>query len=486
MMTKITTILLLTALFGWPRGLKSQDTSAPQTGTSSAPSQGAPATTSGQAATPAEQPDNNPLSGAFMYTLGSVAEMRSYLQPALSLGEEAFTNPGYIPGAQHNFESITVPLGSLALHLYGKRNDFGVNYEGGGFIYNSDPALDSQFHEISLVDSFTFKRATVSVGDIFSYTPEAGFGLGSIGVLGGFSSGVYNGIGLSSGMGTINPMFAPNESILTTGYGAYSNTSLVEAAFSLSKRTSITAMGTYGTLQFGGGSNFINGNNADGMLGLNYTLDARNTIGFAYIYSTFHYVGLPTSFNSQMADFTYGRKITARLALQVYGGPDFVTYTAGAGKTATSTYVSGTADLTYAWKRSTVGLYVGRYSSGGSGVIPGAQTTTIAGNWQRQLNRTVMANFYGGYSLNSGFPFYPGVSTPVLSSSSRKTPNYNFWYGNLTLTHPLTRHLSLYIGYEYQRSSSPTCTSTACTLAPSLTNQIAGVGITYTPRPLAL
>jgi hypothetical protein len=421
-----------------------------------------------------------------MYTLGSLGEARSYLQPEFSLGEEGFTNPGYIPGAANNFQSVTVPMVGLNLDLYGERNQLAVDYMGGGFIYNSDSALDSQFHEMSLMDSFSFRRGSFTVADIFSYTPEPGFGLGGIGVLGGFSSGLSSGLGFSSGTGQVNPMFAPNESILTTGYGADSNTTLAEATYNLSARTSITGMGTYGTLQFGGGTSFINGNNADGMIGVNRTLTARDSIGFAYIYSTFHYVGLPTSFNSQMVDFTYGRKITGRLALQAFGGPSFVTYTSAPGQTSTHTYLSGTVDLSYAFRRSTLGVYIGRYSSGGSGVVPGAETTTVSGNFERQVTRTWMANAYGGFSRNSGFPFSPTSPGVTTVAATAKAPSYNYWFGDLTLTRPISRRVSLYVGYEYQRSSSPVCTSTSCKLAPSLTNQILGVGITYTPRPLQL
>jgi hypothetical protein len=486
---KISAILFVLALIAWPKKANSQDESTPQTGAASSPSQSTSTAGSEGSATPQEQPDTQPLVGGFMYTLGSIAEMHSFLQPVLSIGEEGFTNPGYTAGASKTFQTTTVPMGGLNLDLFGENNTLAIDYMGAGFIYNNIPGLDSQSHMMTFMDSYRFRRAVVTVGDFFSYTPNANFGFAGIGVLGGFGTGLENGLGFAAGVGggvgQVNPMFAPNESILTTGFGGYSNTALAELNYMLSARTSVTAMGTFGTLQFGAGSDFLTGNDADGMLGLNHTLSARDTIGVAYIYSTFHYAGRSQAFNSQMADFTYGRKITGRFSLQVYGGPDFVTYTTSPGQTVTSTYISGTANLSYALQRSTLGMYVGRFSSGGSGVIPGAETTTVSGSWQRQVTRTLTASVYGGFSRNSGYAFSPTSPTAATSSASNGR-SYDYWFGDVTLNHPISRRISLYFGYEYQRSSAPSCTNASCTLAPSVSNQVVGLGITFMPRPLQL
>jgi hypothetical protein len=495
---KFSAILFLLAMVGWPQNAKPQDSSAPQTGTSSAPSQGATSAGTQESAAPQEQPDTQPLGGGLMSTLGSL-EGHSFLQPELSVGEEGYSNPGYIPGASKNFQTTTVAMGGLHLDLLGQKNILQVDYMGAGFIYNNLPSLDSQTHLMSVMDSHKFRRGVVLLGDDFSYTPNASFGFGGLGVLGGFGSGLSGGLGISSGLGgglggnlggglggigQINPMFGGNESILTTGYGASSNTAIAEAEYRLTARTSLTATGTFGTLQFGKGSEFLTGNNADGMVGLDDELTARDTIGAAYIYSTFHYAGRPEAFHSQMADFTYGRKVTGRLSFEAYGGPDFVTYTSALGQTLTSTYISGFASLNYALRRSAVGLYVGRYSGGGAGVVPGAETTTVSVNWERQVTRTWMANAYGGYSRNSGYSLSEASPTTTAATAAKR-PTFNYWFGDLTLQHPLSRRLSLVIGYEYQRSSS-SCTGVSCTLAPGSSNQVIAIGLTFVPRPFEL
>lgn len=489
----IVILLLVLALFAmWPTEAMSQDQSAPQTGADSSSAQSpSTSTSSEQSSAPQMEPDTHSPGGGFLSSVGSIPELHSFLIPEISIGEEAFTNARYIPGAgQRNFETVTVPMGGLSLGLLGKQNQFAVDYLGGGFIYNSVSGLDSSFHELRLADSYHFRRGEFTLEDLFSYTPQAGFGLGGVGVLGGFSSGLTSGLGfvgggfgggLGGGGGQINPQFVPNESILSAGYGAYNNTTLAEVSYLVSPRMSIFGMGSYGTLQFGRGSGFINGNDAHGLIGLTRRLTAKDNIGATYVYSTFHYVGLPVSFNSQMADITYGHRITGRLGLEAFGGPELVTYTS-AGTKITRTYLSGTGNLSYLRGRDQLGLYVGRFASGGSGVVPGAETITVSGDWGRQVTRTWTAHAYGGYSRNSGFAF--SLTSPTGTPPPGATAaHYGYWFGNMTLNHPLSRHIRMYIGYEYQHQNSH-CQTGSC--GTGLTNQVLGIGFSFTPSPIQL
>src|SRR5581483_8116210 len=48
------------------------------------------------------QPDTHPLAGAFLFTLGSEIEGRSYFQPEFSVSELGQTNAHYIPNAKQS------------------------------------------------------------------------------------------------------------------------------------------------------------------------------------------------------------------------------------------------------------------------------------------------------------------------------------------------------------------------------------------------
>lgn len=451
---------------------QAQDTSTAPAG---GPSQSVGNTDQNESSAPQEQPDTHPLAGAYLSTLGSAPELHSYLQPFFSIGELLETSPYNIPGTHGQLYPITVPMVGVELQVLHPSNDFSLGYQGGGFIYDNGAAPGASFHTASIMDSIQFRRGSLTLEDLFSYMPEAGFGLPGAGMFGGLGVGSFSGLGLGGGA-AVNPAFVPNESILTGRYGAFNNTALIQGVYELTGRTSISAMGAYGLLQFNGSAQgFTNGNDYDGLLGLNHEISARDTIGVSYVYTSFHYDGSPISFTSQAADFTYGRKITGRLALQLYLGPELVTYKDPPVGTLQSVYASGMLSLTYALGRNGFSLYGGRFASGGGGVINGAETTMFSGGWHRELTRTWMSDATVGYSLNST------LKSALLSTGQ----HYDYWFGDLTLDHNIGRYVRFYVGYEYQRqAASGTCNGAVCGLG--FNNQVFGVGLSFTPHPFAL
>jgi hypothetical protein len=456
---------------------KPQDTSSQSNApASSGPSQSVNNSETDQSSGAQMQPDTHPLAGAFLFTLGSEMEGRSYFQPEFSVSEVGQTNAHYIPNAKQSLSTATIPMARLSLVHVSRSNEFAASYMGGGFIYNNDTSLDTSFHGLMLNDTLQLRRWHLSIADLFTYLPQAAFGFGGVGSFGGLGSGFFGGFGFGTGWGQINPTYTPGQTILTSQYSVYSNAAIAQASYSATPRTSINVAGSYGTLQAGShGAGFINGNNAMGLIGLDHQLTAKDTIGVLYSYGTFHYVGLPESFSSQIANFAYGRKITGRLALQLYGGPELVTFRTALGS-RNQTYVNASGGLSYAWGRNSLGLYAARYASGGSGVIPGAQTTSVTGSWGRRLTRKWNITSYGGYSRNASFK--------QLNNSVET--HYGYWFGNLSLNRNFGRYVSFFVGYEYQRqtTNSGPCTARVC--AGNLATQVFGLGFTFTPRPLGL
>ena len=235
--------------------------------------------------------------------------------------------------------------------------------------------------------------------------------------------------------------------------------------------------GSYGTLQSGGSkAGFISGNNAIGFVGLQRSLTPRDHLGVVYDYGTFNYVGLAESFKTQMVNLAYGRKITGKLALQLYGGPELLTYRTSLASSFTHTSISGTGALAYLLGRNSFGALVDRHATGGSGVLAGSDTTTVSGNWARQLTRRWSGTVYGGYARNS----------PLSATGSVSVAHYNSWFVNAALSRDVGRYMSFHMGYEYQRqaTNSGPCTSAFC--AGNLAVQIFGAGITFKPHPIGL
>ncbi|MGH9345598.1 MAG: hypothetical protein ACRD19_17760 [Terriglobia bacterium] len=420
------------------------------------------------------QPDTHPLAGAYLYTLGSAFEGHNYLQPRFSIGELGTNNASYGTNSQGQIVLTTLPEASLSLVDSSRRNHFSVDYVGGGYIFNNSrySHLDGVFQSFGLTDSVRFRRVTVSLTDVFSYLPEAAFGFGGIGGLGGLGSSLFS----SGGLGQINPTLVPNQSILTSSQSSINNAALLQIEYQLTARTSVTAVGSYGTLQAGSPvTGFINENDVLGSGGVQHALTARDSIGVSYYYSTFHYVGVPDSFSANSINFDYGRKITSRLGLQLYGGPEFINDRMGAVR-QNSVLTSGFGNLTYAAGRNTFGLSGGRYASGGSGVLTGADTEMISGSWTRQLTRKWAGSLVGGVARNSSLATAAG--SPSL--------HYDYWFSTMSLTRSLGHRVSFYLDYSYQRqlTNSGPCATSFC--AADLARQTFGVGFIFTPRPIGL
>lgn len=465
--TRLLGVLLVLLAFTLPAW--AQDTAQ------SAPAASVPNPGTGES--PQAQPDTHPLAGAYLYTLGSPFEGHNYLQPELSIGEQGTNNANYGGNTQGGFVLTTVPEGSLELVDASRRNQFSLTYMGGGYIFDNPrySHLNGAFQTVGISDTIQFRRATVRLTDVFSYLPEAAFGFGSIGGIGGLG-GLGSSLFSSGGLGMINPTLVPNQSILTTSENSINNAALLEVDYELTPRTSVTAFGSYGTLQAGSrGTGFLNENDVMGSVGLQYALTPRDTIGVAYDYSTFHYVGLPDYFNANSINVEYGRKITSRLALQLYGGPELIQDHMGAFS-QNSVLASGFGNLTYAAGRNTFAIMGGRYASGGSGVITGSDTETLSGSWTRQLTRKWSSDVNGGISRNSV------LATPGGGASS----HYDYGFGSITLTRLLGRYMSLYLEYSYQRqiTNAGPCTSSFC--AANVARESFGAGLIFTPRPIGL
>lgn len=412
-------------------------------------------------------PDTHPLVGAFLYTLGSVPERHNYIQSAFSLGEMGVTNAGYTINGKQSFTTATVPEASFELASQSRRNAFSAGYLGGGYIYNNEPGLSSSFHSAYASDQVQFKRLTLGFTDTFSYLPESAFGFGSFGGLGGL--GAFRG-----GLAGINPTFMPNQSVLTSLVGTYNNTSLVEAHYALSGRTSVTAVGSYGILHATRKqSGFFNGNMVGGSASLEHSLTPRDSLGVSYQYNNFRYSGVSDTFDSNAINLNYGRKITGRLALQLSGGPELIqNRVAGLGHT--ETIANGFGNLTYERGRNSLSVSGGRFASTGSGILAGADTEEVDGSWSRRITRKLSSSLESGVARN----------TALVGATNAF--HYTYWFGGATVNWALGRYLGFYLNYEYQRqfTNAGPCTTAVC--AGALARQMVGIGFTFTPRPFAL
>ncbi|MGC1627895.1 MAG: hypothetical protein WA735_13655 [Candidatus Acidiferrales bacterium] len=397
------------------------------------------------------EPDTNPLAGAQDLSLGEQPVMRNNWQPHLDLSVGATSNALELQG-NTGWTGWAYLAGGVDLHRFSGVQHLFVNYTGGGIFSIGGPDISGVYQALNLADQFKLQRFTLTFLEQFSYAPEASLGAGGFEDLGG-----------SLGLGS---SFTPSQGLLTAREQNVNNTFLTQADVLLSGRSSLTFVGGYLLLHY-----FNSGNlSYDGPLfrgGYNYQMTRKDTIALIYQFSGIHYTNFDQSIDLNTVHFSYGRRVTGRLAFQVAAGPEIARFqtpigsvsTGSASPTTSSTtqiYWSLESSLRYAFNRTNVAASYSHGVSGGGGVLAGALADTASGSVDRQWTRTLNVGGSVGYSRNSG-----------LGVAGNTTPNhqtYDYWFGRVEVSHPWGRDLSLRGSYDlqYQTSNSSFCVGVTC------------------------
>src|SRR4029077_17366482 len=114
----------------------------------------------------------------------------------------------------------------------------------------------------------------------------------------------------------VTPQIEPTQSIQTGWTERLDNTTLGEVDYSLSRRATVTLVGSYGLLHFLH-SGFIDGNNSQGRAGYTYLLTHKDSIGITYDYSLMRFTGTPSRTESHLAQISFAHSLAGRWAFQV-------------------------------------------------------------------------------------------------------------------------------------------------------------------------
>ncbi len=294
------------------------------------------------------QADYTPLTGLQTGTLGLPRLRHSYWQAGLQFGSSVQSAPISGSGSSGWF-SDNYFLGNLSLVKASSRSQLALNYSGGGFVssnngsQNSGASSGGGAQQLAVQETIQTQRWLLQASDLFSYLPQSTFGFGAGTNLG--VPGVGGSIG--SSIPGISGSVTPNQSIYSTVGPFYNNTAILQATYSISRRSSVTFAGAYGILQFVDPGN-VDQDSIIGSIGYNYTLTHNDTIGVIYQFTAYHYQGEPQAFGNHSVALAYGRKITGRLVLQLRGGPQISTYRIPIGTSSQEVNFYASANLTYA------------------------------------------------------------------------------------------------------------------------------------------
>jgi hypothetical protein len=416
------------------------------------------------------QPDFSPLTGMQNATLGYPEISHSYWVPGIQFSSNLQSKP-YGQSGGSNWYADNYFIGNLSLLEAWSRATFAVNYSGGGYVSTDSTRGNGFSQQLALAQNFRTERWLIQIVDQFSYLPQTSFGFG-----GGTNLGIP---GVGGSLGTTIPglggNYIPNQSVYG-GFGAvYSNAAALQATYALSRRGSVTVSGSYGILSFVAAGNF-DSNNTVGSIGYNYALSRNDTVGLVYRFSAYHFPGNPQAYGDNVMSVAYGRKLTGRLALRLFVGPEVTNYRIPIGTATRKTGVSTTASLTYGFPRGGFSLGYIYGLSGGSGVLIGSILDQGTATAYRKLTRVWTGNVNFGYGRNS----------MIGGSSLFSRPTYDSWFAGGGVSRPIGRNFNFGLAYTANIASvsQAGCTGTGC--SPTNTYQIVTVNFQWHPRPFVL
>ncbi|MGA2811224.1 MAG: hypothetical protein ABSG16_07485, partial [Candidatus Acidiferrum sp.] len=192
-------------------------------------------------------------------------------------------------------------------------------------------------------------------------------------------------------------------------------------------------------------------------------------------YSHLTYVGLPQSIGDNVLNFVYGRTITGRLALRVFGGPDVTNFSVPIGGVTREITGSGGGSLTYAINRGSLSLNYNHGVTGGSGLLEGAETDQVSANVSRQLTRIWSAHANIGFARNRS----------IAGAASQDSYDSVYVGGGITRPFGPNANLSLAYTANIQTTNAASgCTGMNC--STTFTQHQVTVNFQWHTRPLVL
>src|SRR6202030_3866427 len=137
--------------------------------------------------------------------------------------------------------------------------------------------LNSAVQDLQFSYDYKWQRWSLLVGDEGNYLSESPFGFGGVGGL-AFLGGIAE-----SGLGGpfFNSILTPNQTIPTIIVPRVSNTAVSQIEYTVSPRSTWTASGSFGTLNFLG-VGFIDSNQGQFQSGYNYLLNPESSVTVIY------------------------------------------------------------------------------------------------------------------------------------------------------------------------------------------------------------
>jgi len=421
------------------------------------------------------------VGGVEQYRLEGTGLGHSFLVPRLSLQELYNSNTGYASttGASQG-DAVSAITGGLVLQLLKRNSELSLDYSSTGLIYAMQTQPNSTIQLLGITQKYNLRHWNLLFAENLSYLPNSQFGLGGLGYLGLGTAGAGPGPG---GNAAFNPNFQSGPTVGSTNVNQLSSTTAAQAQYTWSPRSSLSVSGSVGFLQYFGADS-LDSRDVIARVGYDRSLSARDTLNFSYTASILTYPSGVQGFYAQYVQAGYRRILTGRLHLSVSSGPVITHFSPQNGQTTVPggqnvVNWSALASLEYLLRSGGISAQYSRSVSGGSGLLIGATTDQLSGNFSHRFGRVWNASFNGSYARNNSFE----QTGPANSGTS----TFNYWTAGCSVSRSLGHYSTLRFFYSAQ---SQTANTTVCAngvaCGPIALVQVAGLALSWSTRPYKL
>ncbi len=423
-----------------------------------------------------------PITGARDFGPGPSGGGHSYVLPVFQWTGLADTGINGAAGYS-NVQTRSVYLGSLTAERLKSHSQTALGLAGGAYLYSESlrankstpPPSYGTLLKANLSETVIGRRWELLLSEQGLYLPESSFGFSGAGGLSGLGGGLEP--GTLGNQSSLNPTLLPNQTLLTGTSRRVSNAAVAEVTYRPGARSSFTATGLYGLLNYLD-PGFIDSNYWTFLGGYNFQLSRRNQIGINYTHTLFKFSSNNVELLNRGAQLFYGRRLTGRLSLEVAAGPTLnqIAQPRGAG-VVTRGFWTTFDSLKYEGGRGQVSLEFARYLSGGAGVLLGAESDLARVTAGRQLTRKWHGTLDLGHAYNQSL---------IQQNSAQRRSKYETWLAGFTFSREFGDHVTLHFEYNAQRQIANTslCATTNC--GTIHLRQMGGIGLSWHGRPLGL
>lgn len=354
-------------------------------------SQGNPPAPAFGQSVPILSPENPPVSGLDLPNLELKTVSRSFISPALQVGESYNSNSQNTLGSGQS-SATTHVLGAVDLQKFWPRSDLFVEYLGGA-AFGNNPYYARVLQAAGLEGITRWRTGQASVRDAFSYLPDGSFSAGTAGGLPGF--GIASG-GLGLGMpGLLHETFG---SVGVTP--RLSNAAVLNIVQAINPRSAITLVGAFNNSHyFNNTAGLVNGDESTLEAGYSHLVSRHDQLGVVVAAQLFRF---PDSQGGEIYNYVanarWSHTISGRMSFLGAIGPRITDLRYGVSDKSVS--VSARALLRYRFEHASLTAGYEKFTSPGSGFFAGADTQQAQVTIGRPFRRTYDFLLTAAFSYN--------------------------------------------------------------------------------------